>query len=156
MASILSQYKVHFRPHEPFVFSQRLLLSSVSQLFLVYSAKVVKRTLQFSAHCLLGAWRSINYQLLLLGASLNMYLQSLMRSYLHTIARHKHPQKRCHCGLKSSKGFENTPCLRTYCIRKGAQSLHIFVKNTIPIQKQVNSSTRLNISYNKQLLFKRD
>ena len=32
MASILSQYEVYIRPHEPFLFSWRLLSSSVSLL----------------------------------------------------------------------------------------------------------------------------
>ena len=54
MASILSQYELYFCPHEPFVFSQRLLLSSVSQFFLVYSAQAVRHTWYFSAHYLLG------------------------------------------------------------------------------------------------------
>ena len=38
MASILSQYKVYFCPHEPLLFLCRLLLPSISQLFHVNSA----------------------------------------------------------------------------------------------------------------------
>ena len=34
MSSILSQYKVYFHPHKPFLFSWHLLLSSVSRLSL--------------------------------------------------------------------------------------------------------------------------
>ena len=39
MASILSQQEVYFRPHEPLLFLWRLLSSSVSWLFLLYSAR---------------------------------------------------------------------------------------------------------------------
>ena len=36
MASILSQYKVYFHPHEPLLFLWHLLSSSVNRLFLEY------------------------------------------------------------------------------------------------------------------------
>ena len=51
MASILSQHEVYFRPHEPLLFLWRYLSSSVSWIFLVYSAQslplmnIVRRTL---------------------------------------------------------------------------------------------------------------
>ena len=65
MAFILSKYEVYIHSHKPFWFLYHLLLSSVSQLFLVYSAMIttIERNILLGAHgnlvhiIFLGAYR---------------------------------------------------------------------------------------------------
>ena len=139
MASILSQCEGYFCLHEPFLFPWHLLSSFVRQLFLVQSASSIPLITLLGAHGRLAyiiyqahsqhfikLIFSYCYRSLIKHVATEPYTQLLVHYYTPSIAT----QKRCHCGLKSSKMFwkyaSTTPCLCTFCTKEGAQSLHKF------------------------------